>query len=69
MGKAKPSGPHADEMTALGAWPESDEDVYTNRANELDGVLSKLDGALSVWQSHQASIFNGPHVWSGVASK
>jgi len=56
-------------MTGPGAWPDTDEDVYTNRANELDGVLSKLDGALSGWQSHQASIFNGPHVWSGDASK
>ena len=28
MGKSKPSGPHANEMTGPGAWPETDEDVY-----------------------------------------
>ena len=69
MGKGKPTGPHAAEMTGFGAWPETDEDVYTNRANELDGILSKVDAALGGWQSHQAAIFNGPHVWSGDASK
>jgi hypothetical protein len=69
MGKSKPSGPHAAEMTAPGAWPETDEDAFTERANELSGVLSKLDTALSTWQGHQATIFNGVHVWSGDASK
>ncbi len=54
-------------------WPapghgRTDEDIYTNRANELGDILSKVDGALGKWQSHQASIFNGPHVWSGDAS-
>jgi len=69
VGKGKPSGPYANEMAGPGAWPETDEDTYTNRANELDGILSKVDAALEKWQSHQASIFNGPHVWSGDASK
>ena len=69
MGKGKPTGPHAAEMTGFGAWPETDEDVFTNRANELDGIISKVDAALGGRQSHQAAIFNGPHVWSGDASK
>src|SRR3954469_10945235 len=69
MGRDKPSGPHADEMTGPRAWPETDEDTYTNRANELNGILSKVDAALGSWQGHQASIFNGPHVWSGDAAK
>ena len=69
MGKSKPSGPHAAEMTGPGAWPETDEDVFTDRANELSGILSKVDAALSTWQGHQATIFNGVHVWSGDASK
>ncbi|WP_210086309.1 hypothetical protein [Mycobacterium sp. OAE908] len=55
-------------MARTGAWPETDEDVYTNRANELDRILSKVDATLSKWQNHQASIFNGPHVWSGDAA-
>ena len=42
---------------------------YTERANELGGILSSVDTALATWQGHQASIFNGPHVWSGDASK
>ncbi len=39
------------------------------RANELSGVLTKVNTALSTWQGHQATIFNGVHVWSGDASK
>ena len=69
MGKARPSGPHAAEMTGPGAWPETDEDVFTQRANELGGVLTKVNAALTTWQGHQATIFNGVHVWSGDASK
>ncbi len=69
MGKAKPTGPHASEMTGPGAWPEVDEDAYSKRAQELGGVLSSVTAALDSWQSQQASIFNGPHVWSGDASK
>jgi hypothetical protein len=69
MGKARPSGPYAAEMTGPGAWPETDEDVFTERANELGGILTKVDAALTTWQGHQATIFNGVHVWSGDASK
>ena len=68
MGKARPTGQYANEMAGPGAWPETDEDIYTNRANDLDGILRRSRG-LEEWQSHQASIFNGPHVWSGDASK
>ena len=69
MGKSRPSGPHAAEMTGPGAWPEADEDAFTDRADELSGVLSKVNAALSSWQGHQATIFNGVHVWSGDASQ
>src|SRR5262245_59129902 len=69
MGKAKPSGPHAAEMPGPGAWPEADEDAFSRRAAELSGILTKVDAALSSWQGHQATIFNGVHVWSGDASK
>ena len=69
MGKAKPSGPYAAQMTGPGAWPETDEDVFNERANELTGVLTQVDAALSSWQGHQATIFNGIHVWSGDAAK
>ena len=70
MGKARPTGPHAGEMTGAGAWPETDEDIYTNRANELGGISDRRStDALMTWQSHQATIFNGVHVWSGDASK
>src|SRR6478672_10254232 len=69
MGKARPSGPYATDMTGPGAWPEADEDAFTGRANELGGILTKVDVALATWQGHQATIFNGVHVWSGDASK
>jgi hypothetical protein len=69
MGKERPSGPHAAEMTGPGAWPQTDEDVFTRRASDLGGVLTKVNAALSTWQEHQATIFNGVHVWSGDASK
>ena len=68
MGKSKPTGPHADEMTGPGAWPETDEDIYTNRAKELGQIRSAVTDALEIWGRHQASIFNGVHVWSGDAS-
>src|SRR4051812_29142858 len=69
MGKSKPTGPHSGEMTGPGAWPETDEDAYSNRARELGGILSSVSTALDAWQCQQASIFNGPYVWSGDASK
>ena len=67
MGKAKPSGPYAGEMTGPGAWPETDEDIYTNRAEELGRIRTAVTDALVTWENHQASIFNGVHVWSGDA--
>ena len=69
MGKAKPTGPYANEMTGPGAWPETDETTYTNRATELGKTLASVTESLTTWQQHQASIFNGVHVWSGDASK
>jgi hypothetical protein len=69
MGKAKPTGQYANQMTGPGAWPETDEDAFSQRAAELSDILTKVDGALSAWQGNQATIFNGVHVWSGDASK
>jgi hypothetical protein len=69
MGKARPTGQYANGMAGPGAWPETDEDFYTNRANDLTGIPASLDRSLATWQGNQASIFNGPHVWSGDASK
>ena len=64
----KPTGEHAEKMVGPGAWPETDESVFTDRASQLNEKLSALKGALDGWGSHQASIFNGPHVWSGVGA-
>ncbi|MEA2742447.1 MAG: hypothetical protein QOG25_818, partial [Acetobacteraceae bacterium] len=61
----KPMGEHAEKMVGPGAWPETDESVFTDRATQLGEKLSALTGALEGWGSHQASIFNGIHVWSG----
>src|SRR6185295_803042 len=69
MGKSRPTGPHSGEMTGEGTWPETDEDVYTNRATELGRTLTAVTDVLMTWENHQASIFNGVHVWSGDASK
>ncbi|KAA0080621.1 hypothetical protein CIW52_23790 [Mycolicibacterium sp. P9-64] len=55
-------------MVGPGAWPETDESVFSDRAIQLNEKLSALKGALEGWGSHQASIFNGPHVWSGVGA-
>ena len=55
-------------MVGPGAWPETDESVFTDRATQLNEKLSALTAALDGWGSHQASIFNGPHVWSGVGA-
>ena len=43
MGKGETTGPYANEMTGPGAWPETDEDIYTNRAKELGGILTSVD--------------------------
>ena len=64
----KPSGEHVDEMVGPGAWPDTHESVFTDRATQLNEKLSALRGALEGWGTHQASIFNGPHVWSGVGA-
>jgi len=69
MGRARPTGPYANEMTGPGAWPDTDETVYTNRAADLGRTLTSVTESLTTWQQHQAAIFNGVHVWSGDASK
>lgn len=63
--RARPTGQYASEMTGAGAWPETDESLFTDRASSLGGVLSQAAKAREGWQTNQASIFNGVHVWAG----
>src|SRR3954447_9677959 len=56
---------YTQRMTGPGAWPETHESVFTERATQLGEVLSGLTGAIEGWAAHKASIFNGDHVWVG----
>ena len=64
----RPSGPYAAEMTGPGAWPEVEETVFEDRAQELGNTLGDLQGAIESWRQNQASLFNGNNVWSGGSS-
>ncbi|KUI22413.1 hypothetical protein AU194_06495 [Mycobacterium sp. GA-2829] len=55
-------------MTGAGAWPETDESLFTNRAADLSQGKAALEGAKSGWSESQALIFNGPTVWTGTAA-
>ncbi|ORB12646.1 hypothetical protein BST34_26610 [Mycolicibacterium monacense DSM 44395] len=55
-------------MTGSGAWPETDESVFNDRAEALRGKLTELTSANETWEGHRSSIFNGTHIWSGTGA-
>lgn len=61
----KPSGPYAEEMTGSGAWPETDESVFADRAQGLRTKLVELISASETWEGHRSATFNSANVWSG----
>lgn len=64
----KPTGPYAKEMTGQGAWPETSESQFSDRALQLGAKQVELIRSAESWGSHMASIFNGDHVWSGTGA-
>ncbi|MEE6134924.1 hypothetical protein SKC41_01095 [Mycobacterium sp. 050128] len=67
MGLAPPTGEYAVEMLAPNAWPESDEDVNFDRAEQYMRVLRQVSDVADNCRHQQLEIFDS-NVWSGSAS-
>ncbi|MEE3067238.1 MAG: hypothetical protein VYA67_25445 [Actinomycetota bacterium] len=67
MGLAPPTGEYAAEMLAPNAWPESDEDINFDRAEQYMRVLRQVSDVADNCRHQQLEIFDSD-VWSGSAS-
>ena len=67
MRVARPTGGYAEQMLDPGGWPEVDEDVFYDRAQQYTKVLQQITEVLGSCQHQQAEIFDGG-VWSGTAA-
>ena len=55
----KPVGPYAEEMLGGGGWPEVDEAVLSDRADQLVQHLRQVTSALMHWQAAHGELFSG----------
>lgn len=67
MGVAKPTGGYVEKMLDPGGWPDVDEQVFYDRAQQYTQVLRQVTDVLETTQYQQAEIFNGG-IWSGGAA-
>ncbi|WAJ45183.1 secretion protein EspK [Mycobacterium sp. Aquia_216] len=67
MGLAKPTGGYAGQMLDPGGWPDVDEQVFYDRAQEYTQVLRQATDVMEASQSRRAEIFDGG-TWSGSAA-
>ncbi|WP_293319522.1 secretion protein EspK [Mycobacterium sp.] len=67
LGVAKPTGGYAEPMIDPGGWPDVDEQIFYDRAQQYTRVLHQLTGVLETCQHQRAEIFDGG-IWSGGAA-
>ncbi|WAC90481.1 secretion protein EspK [Mycobacterium sp. Aquia_213] len=67
MGLAPPTGEYAAEMLAANGWPEIDEDLNFDRAEQYMQVFRQVSGVADDCRRQQFDTFDGD-VWSGSAS-
>ncbi|MBI5336549.1 MAG: hypothetical protein HZB45_02550 [Mycolicibacterium rufum] len=68
MGLGKVAGEYIEEMTEPMGWPDIDETLLRQRANDLLSLRNEVAGVLSKWHSQSAAIFEGG-AWSGSAAQ
>lgn len=67
MSLAKPTGGYAEQMLDPGGWPEVDEQVFYDRAQQYTQVLRDVTDVLEACQSQRTEIFD-TGTWSGSAA-
>src|ERR1700754_956280 len=67
MGLAPPTGEHVGEMLAPNGWPEFDEDISFDRADQYMQVLRQVSETSDNCRRQQLETFDGD-VWAGSAS-
>ncbi|BAX95054.1 secretion protein EspK [Mycobacterium shigaense] len=67
MGVTKPTGGYAEPMLDPGGWPEADEQMFYDRAQQYTQVFRQVTDVLETCQLQRARIFEGG-VWSGAAA-
>jgi hypothetical protein len=67
MSVAKPTGGYAGRMLDPGGWPDVDEQVFYDRAQEYTLVLRQATDVMETCQYQRSEIFGGG-IWSGSAA-
>lgn len=67
MGMTKPTGGYAEQMLDPGGWPEVDENMLHDRAQQYLQVLRQVTDVLETCQRQRAEVFDGG-AWSGSAA-
>jgi hypothetical protein len=67
MGVAKPTGGYAEQMLDPGGWPDVNEQVFYDRAQQYTQVLHQVTDVLETCRHQRAEIFDGG-IWSGSAA-
>src|ERR1700733_3805362 len=67
MSVAKPTGGYADRMLNPGGWPDVDEQVFYDRAQQYTLVLREATEVMDPCRYQRAEIFAGG-IWSGSAA-
>ena len=68
MGLAKPTGEYVGSMLDADGWPDVDEDLFRDRAEELAGVLRQINDVAESCLRQRSEIFD-EGIWSGGAAK
>src|ERR1700759_524117 len=67
MGVAKPTGGYAERMLDPGGWPDVDDQVFYDRAQQYTQIFRQVTDVLETSQVQRSEIFDGG-VWSGSAA-
>lgn len=67
MGLAKPTGGYAEQMLDPGGWPDVDEQVFYDRAQQYTQVLRQVTDVMEATRYQRAEIFDAG-IWSGSAA-
>ncbi|KLO28610.1 hypothetical protein [Mycobacterium haemophilum] len=67
MGISKPTGEYAEQMLNPGGWPDANEDIFYDRAQEFNQVLWKVTDVLETTRYQKGLVFD-TGVWLGGAA-
>lgn len=67
MGIPRPTGGYIDQLLEPHGWPDVDEDVFYDRANDFRRVLQGVTDVLDTCRQQRTQVFDGG-LWSGTAA-